>query len=224
LNYVFQFGVVADNLPRLLGGAALTVKLSASAAALGLMIGILGAYLRSYGAKPVRLLVALYVEVFRNTPFLVQLFILYFSLPNLGLRLEANQAALIGMAINFGAYASEILRAGVDAVPKGQTEAGRALGLKRRQVFRRIVLFQALKIVYPALASQFVLLMLGSSVVAAISAEELTAVTNTLQSTTFRAFEFYFAATGIYLAMTLIFRAGLDALYWYAFLRGRAGA
>ncbi|MBI1779578.1 MAG: amino acid ABC transporter permease [Proteobacteria bacterium] len=221
MNYVFQFGIVVDNLPRLLAGAALTVKLAAAATVLGLAIGILGAYLRTNGPRALAWAVAVYIEVFRNTPFLVQLFILYFSLPSLGLRLEANQAALIGMAINFGAYASEILRAGVEAVPEGQIEAGRALGLGRVQVFRRIILFQAIRIVYPALASQFVLLMLGSSVVAAISAEELTAITNTLQSTTFRAFEFYFAATGLYLLMTLGFRAGLGGLYWYVFERGR---
>ena len=100
-------------------------------------------------------------------------------------------------------------------------EAARALGLKRLQIFRFIIIFPALKTVYPALASQFILLMLSSSVVSTISAVELTAITNSLQSTTFRAFEFYFVATGLYLAMALGFRAALSTIYWAAFQRGR---
>jgi polar amino acid transport system permease protein len=136
--------------------------------------------------------------------------------------LDANEAALAAMVANLGAYATEIVRAGIDAVPQGQIEAARALGLKRLYIFRFVVLFPALKTVFPALASQFILLMLGSSVVSAISAVELTAVTNSLQSTTFRSFEFYFAATALYLVMALGFRASLAAIYWLVFLRGRA--
>lgn len=223
MTYTFQFGVVLDNSPQLLAGAWLTIRLSAAAMALGLVVAIVCAFMRTAGPRPLRWLVLAYVETIRNTPFLVQLFIIYFSLPAIGLRFEANQAALIGMVVNLGAYATEIVRAGVESVPRGQVEAGRALGLARLQVFRFIVLFPALKAVFPALASQFILVMLGSSIVAAISAAELTAITNTLQSTTFRAFEFYFVATGIYLAMALGFRAVLGAIYWLVFVRGRAG-
>src|SRR5271166_125257 len=146
--------------------------------ALGLLVAIFCAYGKSAGPRPVRWLVAAYVELIRNTPFLVQIFIFYFSLP--------------------------------------------VIGLKRLQIFRFIIIFPALKTVYPALASQFILLMLSSSVVSTISAVELTAITNSLASTTFRAFEFYFVATGLYLAMALGFRAGLSAIYWAVFQRGRA--
>jgi polar amino acid transport system permease protein len=162
------------------------------------------------------------VEIIRNTPLLVQLFIIYFSLPGLGIRLEAEEAAVLGLSLNLGGYATEILRAGLDAIPKGQIEAGRALGLTRLQIFRLIMLFPALRIVYPALASQFVILLLGSSIVSAISAPELTGVTNTLQSTTFRAFEFYFVATGLYLLMAIAVRLALDGIQWLVFVRGRA--
>src|ERR1700726_3179975 len=148
--------------------------------------------------------------------------VFYFSLPVIGLRLTANTAALVAMTINLGAYASEIIRAGIEAIPQGQVEAARALGLKRLQIFCLVIIFPALKAVYPALASQFILLMLSSSVVSTISAVELTAITNSLQSTTFRAFEFYFVATGLYLAMALGFRAGLSTIYWAVFQRGRA--
>jgi polar amino acid transport system permease protein len=212
VNYVFQFGVVFDNLPRLLHGALLTIELSAIAMTLGLALAVFFALLRNVGPRPIEWLIRAYIEIIRNTPFLIQLFIIYFSLPAIGIRLAAGQAAVLGMAINLAAYAAEILRAGIEAIPRGQIEAGQALGLKRTQIFRFVILVPALRVVYPALSSQFILLMLGSSVVSTISAEELTAITNTLQSTTFRAFEFYFAATAIYLAMALMFRFALDGL------------
>jgi polar amino acid transport system permease protein len=221
VNYVFQFNVVWEHFPELLTGALLTIQLSASAMALGLCLAVLCAYGKSAGPRPVRWLVAGYVELIRNTPFLVQIFIIYFSLPVIGLRLTANTAALFAMTVNLGAYAAEIVRAGIEAIPHGQIEAARALGLKRLHIFRLIIIFQALKTVYPALASQFILLMLSSSIVSTISAVELTAITNSLQSTTFRSFEFYFVATGLYLAMSLGFRGALSAIYWAAFQRGR---
>jgi polar amino acid transport system permease protein len=222
VKYVFHFDVVLDHWPELLDGAWLTIRLSAMAMVLGLAIAVVCAYARTAGPRFVRWLIAAYIEIIRNTPFLVQIFLIYFSLPGLGIRLDANEAALAAMVANLGAYATEIVRAGIDAVPQGQIEAARALGLKRLYIFRFVVLFPALKTVFPALASQFILLMLGSSVVSAISAVELTAVTNTLQSTTFRSFEFYFAATALYLVMALGFRASLAAIYWLVFLRGRA--
>lgn len=221
MNYAFHFNVVLDHLPELLDGAWLTIRLSAMAMAIGLALAVLCAYGKTAGPRPVRWLVSAYVELIRNTPFLVQIFIIYFSLPALGIRFDANQAALIAMVVNVAAYASEIVRAGIDAVPQGQVEAARALGLTRLQIFRLVVIFPALKTVFPALASQFILLMLGSSVVSAISAVELTAVTNSLQSTTFRSFEFYFFATGLYLVMALGFRAALGVIYWSVFHRGR---
>jgi polar amino acid transport system permease protein len=222
VKYVFHFDVVLDHWPELLDGAWLTIRLSAMAMVLGLAIAVVCAYARTAGPRFVRWLIAAYIEIIRNTPFLVQIFLIYFSLPGLGIRLDANEAALAAMVANLGAYATEIVRAGIDAVPQGQIEAARALGLKRLYIFRFVVLFPALKMVFPALASQFILLMLGSSVVSAISAVELTAVTNSLQSTTFRSFEFYFAATALYLVMALGFRASLAAIYWLVLLRGRA--
>ncbi len=220
MSYVFQFGVVWDNFPRLITGAWLTLVLSLSSAVAGLVLAAVCAFVLNNAPPPVRALVRSYIEVFRNTPFLVQLFVLYFSLPAIGIRMDANQAAFVGMTLNFGAYATEIIRAGLGAVPAGQIEAGRALGLRSLQIFRLVLIPQALRIVYPALTSQFVLLMLGSSVVAAISAEDLTAFTNSLQSTTFRSFEFYFVATGIYFSMAMGFKLLFAGLHWWLFLRG----
>jgi polar amino acid transport system permease protein len=220
-SYVFQFGIVWDHWPRLLDGAWLTLWLSGAAIGIGMVLSVLLAFGRRDGPRWVRAAVGAYVEAIRNTPFLVQLFLLYFSLPALGLRLDAMEAALIGMSLNFAGYGCEIVRGGMEGVPRGQVEAARALGLSPARTFLHIIAPQALAIAWPALASQAVLLMLGSSLVSAISVEELTAVTNSLQSTTFRAFEFYFVATAMYLAMALALRMLLDGLHWLFFRRGR---
>jgi polar amino acid transport system permease protein len=221
VHYVFHFNVVWDHWRELADGAWLTIRLSALAMIIGLAVATVCAYAKAAGPSAVRWVVATYVEVIRNTPFLVQIFIIFFSLPALGVSMDANQAALAAMVVNFGAYGTEILRSGIEAISHGQIDAAKALGLTRLQTFRYVVLFPALKIVFPALASQFILLMLASSVVSAISAVELTAVTNSLQSTTFRPFEFYFVAAGLYLVMALGFRALLGAIYWILFVRGR---
>src|SRR6476620_12705903 len=133
MTYVFQFGIVFDKFPSLLEGALLTIRLAAMAMVFGLLVAVICADLRTSGPKPLRLLVGAYVEGIRNTPFLVQLYIIFFSLPALGIRFEANQAALVAMVISFGAYGTEIVRAGVQSVPVGQIEVGLALGLKRLQ-------------------------------------------------------------------------------------------
>jgi polar amino acid transport system permease protein len=219
VHYAFHFNVVWDHWHDLAEGAWLTVRLSALAMVIGLVVATACAYAKAAGPSPLRWTIAAYVEAIRNTPFLVQIFIIYFSLPALGISVGANEAALAAMVVNFGAYGTEILRAGIESITHGQIDAARALGLTRLQTFRYVILFPALKTVFPALASQFILLMLASSVVSAISAVELTAVTNSLQSTTFRPFEFYFVVTGIYLLMALGFRAVFGGIYWIVFMR-----
>jgi polar amino acid transport system permease protein len=223
VHYVFQFGVVQDNWQALAEGALATLWMSVAALALGLLIATACTYAAGSRVRTLRALVRGYIEVIRNTPLLVQLFIVYFSLPALGIRLDADEAAVLGLALNFGGYAAEILRSGIEAVPRGQVEAATALGLKRMRIFRHVVLFPAIRVSYPGLAAQFILILLGSSVVSAISAEELTSTVNSLQSTTFRSFEFYFAATLIYLGMAAAARLLLDAVYWLGFTRGRPG-
>jgi polar amino acid transport system permease protein len=233
VSYVFQFGVVAEHFPRLLQGAWRTIWLTVLATLIGTALGIACAFLQRSRWRVVRSVVRGYVEFIRNTPFLIQLFVIFFSLPDvifwlgravgldLLVRLDPVVAALIGMSISLGGYATEIVRGGIDSVPRGQIEAGTALGLTKLQIFRLVILFPALKTAYPALASQFVLLLLGSSLVSAISVEELTGMMNTLRSTTFRDFEFAFVVTVLYLVMALSFRGLLGAVYWLAFARGR---
>jgi polar amino acid transport system permease protein len=207
VNYVFQFGTVWPELDKLVLGTWLTLRLSAMTMVLGLAVGVLGALAKASSWRVLRAFVHGYVEAVRNTPFLVQLLLVYLGLPALGLRLSPDQAALLAMVVNLGAYATEIVRAGIEAVPHGQIEAGRALGLRPRHIFRFVVLVPALRTVFPALGSQFILIMLASSVVSVISAEELTAVADTIIARNFRSFEFYFIITGIYLVLSLAFQA-----------------
>lgn len=213
MNYNFQFQDVFAAWPLLLRGTWITVQLSLTATVLGLAVAIVCAWAKTSGPAPARWVVNAYIELIRNTPFLVQLFFFFFALPALGLRWSAHAAALVAMVVNLGAYATEIIRAGIESVPRGQVEAGLALNLKRHQVFRFVILKPALKAIYPALTSQFILLMLSSAVVSAISADDLTSVAANLQSQTFRSFEIYIVVTAIYLALALSFSALFRMVY-----------
>jgi polar amino acid transport system permease protein len=157
--------------------------------------------------------------VIRNTPFLVQMFMIFFGLPTVGVRLDANTGALLAMVLNGSAYTIEIVRAGILSVSHGQVEASTALGLHRLQTFRLVVLPQALRVVLPPLSSQFILLMLNSSVCSAISADELTSAALDIQSRTFRAFEAFIVAAAIYFALSLAFSAAFATIERLAFGR-----
>lgn len=213
MNYSFQFGDVFAAWPLLVKGTLNTIELSMLAMVLGLMVAIVCAWGKTAGPKPARWVINAYIELIRNTPFLVQLFFFFFALPALGLRWSAFAAALVAMVVNLGAYATEIIRAGIESIPKGQIEAGLALNLKRHEIFRFVILKPALRTVYPALASQFILLMLSSAVVSAISADDLTSVAANLQSQTFRSFEIYIVVAGIYLLLALSFSALFRVIY-----------
>jgi len=223
VGYVLQFGVVWREFDTLLLGAWLTVRLSALAMVLGLAVGVAGALALLSRWRAARAAARVYVEAIRNTPFLVQVLFVYLGLPSIGLRLRPDQAALAAMVINLGAYATEIVRAGVKAVPSGQLEAGRALGLSPWQLFRHVVWLPALRAIFPALGSQFILVMLASSVVSVISAEELTAVADTMVARNFRSFEVYLIVTGLYLAMCLAFQAAFAAIHRSLFARWSGG-
>lgn len=215
-----QFGVVWAAFDQLLLGAWLTIRLTAQAIVLGMLIAITCAWATTGGGPWARRIVGGYVEVIRNTPFLLQLYFFFFGLPAIGIRLPPTQAALLTMVINLGAYAAEIMRAGIQSIPHGQTEAGRALGLKPFQIFRLVILPPTLRAVYQPLAGQFTMVLLGSSVTSAISANELTSAANLLQSINFRTFETYLVVTFMYLAMVFAFRGVLAA--GFVLLRGQA--
>jgi polar amino acid transport system permease protein len=217
MSYTFQFRDVFAAWQFLLAGLGTTLYLAAVTMILGLAIGVAGAAARIYGGLVLRSLVATYVEVIRNTPFLVQLFIVFFGLPSLGLRLDAMTAALISLTINLGAYSVEIVRAGLEAIPRTQIEAGHSLGLSGVQVFRYIIIFPALKLMFPALASQFILLMLATSIASQISVPELFHAASIIQSRTFRDFEVFTVIAVLYLALALLLRGAFAVIYKLAF-------
>jgi polar amino acid transport system permease protein len=219
MSYNFKFSALLPYTDQILRGIALTLELSVVTMMIGLLIGLLVALGRSSPMPAIRGAVQAYVEAIRNTPLLVQLFLVFFGLPSLGIRLDANTAATIALSINLGAYTGEILRAGFESIRTSQVEAGRSLGLTAGQTFRHVVLFPAIKAIYPALASQFVLLMLATSVVSSIGATELFHEAAFIDSRTYRSFETYALITLAYLVMTLVLRALFSAIYWLVFVR-----
>jgi polar amino acid transport system permease protein len=189
-----------------------TVALSAAAMAFGMLIGTLGATARMSSAGVPRAIARGYVELIRNTPFLVQIYIIYFGLPTLGLRLGPIPAGLLSLSIYAGAYITEIVRAGLQSIDRGQIEAARALGLSGYRIFRHVVLKPALAAVYPSLTSQFILIMLASSVVSTVSVPELTGAANDVQGLTFRSLEAYLVVAAVYIALTAAFKSVFAAV------------
>ncbi|BAP45953.1 amino acid ABC transporter permease [Pseudomonas sp. LJDD11] len=207
-----NFSALLPYWPELLAGLWVTIQLTVLATVGGVSLGILGAALRSGRPGLASRLWGCYVELIRNTPFVVQLFFIVFGLPALGLKLTAGEAALLAMLINLGAYSTEIIRAGIQVTPRGQWEAGRVLGLSRSQTFLRVVLPPSLKRIYPALVSQCIIVMLGSSVVSQVSHEELTFAASLIQSRTFLSFEVYLVTALMYLALSIAMRQLLLAI------------
>ena len=202
MNYHLDFGPVMEGFPALLWGCAGTLGLALAGMALAIVIGIGGVIVRDSRFLPGRWLVIAFVELIRNTPFLVQIFFIFFALPLAGLRLDPTPTAIIALGINGGAYAIEIIRGGVQSINKGQVEAGLALGLRKFEVFRLIVMKPALRAIFPSLTSQFVLLTLTTSIASAVSAYELTSVAKRIESDSFRSFEVYGTVTLLYLVMS----------------------
>src|SRR6187402_871763 len=205
-----DFMAVLSQWPLLAIGVAWTLGLTAISSVLGMFMGMAFAWARASGPTWLRWVVGTYVELIRNTPFIVQLFFIFFGLPAAGFKLSPEVASVIAMVMNLGAYATEIIRAGIEATPKGQIEAAVSLALSRAQVFLRVVLPPALKKVWPSMVSQIIIVMLGSAVCGQISTEELSYAANLIQSRNFRAFEAFMIATAIYLALSIALRRLLN--------------
>jgi len=203
LSYEIAWDLVASSIPALLKGAVGTLELTALSVSIGLVVGISGAAARVGAIPALRSLTRAYVEIIRNTPMLVQLYFVYYGLPRLGLRLDSDLTALIALSLYCGAYVVEIIRAGIEAVPRGQVDAARALGLSEFSVFSRVVLPQALRTSFPALGGQVIVMLKISSLASVIGAVELTYFAIDLVAQTYRAFEFYALVGLIYLCLTL---------------------
>ncbi|MEO9335897.1 amino acid ABC transporter permease [Mesorhizobium sp. SB112] len=201
-----DFTAILARWQMLADGLMLTIQLAAVTTLTGFLIGTFCAIARRSDVVFLKRIAAFYVEAIRNTPFLVQIFVVYFGLSSLGFSFSAVTVAIIALTINVGAYTAEIMRAGFDSIHRGQWEAGECLGLSRAQTYWHVALRPAMERMYPSLTSQFILLMLASSVTSQISAEELTAAANFIQSETYRPFETYIVVALIYLALSLVMR------------------
>lgn len=200
----FDWSLIWDNIPILLQGAVITIQITVMAVGCGFFIGMIAALANLSRFKTVRLLVKCYVELFRGTPLLVQIFMIYFALPMvIGQSINPYVAAVTACSINSGAYVSEIFRAGIQSIDKGQMEAGRSLGLTWAQTMRYIVMPQAFKAIIPPLGNEFIAMMKDTSLVSVIGFEELTRRGQLIIARTYGSFEIWTAVAIIYLIMTL---------------------
>ena len=200
----FNWGLIADNLPLLLQGALVTVEITAMSVGCGFFIGLLVSLANLSKFSLVRLLAKCYVDIIRGTPLLVQIFLIYFALPMItGQRIDPFIAAVTACSINSGAYVSEIFRAGIQSIDKGQMEAGRSLGLTWGQTMRYIIMPQAFKAIIPPLGNEFIAMLKDSSLVSVIGFEELTRRGQLFIAKTYASFEIWGTVAVIYLIMTV---------------------
>lgn len=212
MQYEFNFSVVYSQFDQLLLGCLWTLSMSLTSTVVGIVVAIVIILMRTSHMPLLPIVADLYVQVFRNTPFLVQIYFVYFGFPALGIRFDPDTAALIALSANFAAYSSEIIRGAIASIPRGQSDAGLALGLSSLQTFFYVILIPAVRKVYPALVSQFIMLMLMTSIASSVGAMELTFVGQEIEYRTYRSFEVYFTLSAIYLAMSVLMSACLSAV------------
>ncbi|ATU95486.1 amino acid ABC transporter permease [Phyllobacterium zundukense] len=221
MTYEFDFGAVLGYWPLLLQGTWTTLRLTLFSTVFGILIGAFCALVKTGGPQWARTIVGLYVEFIRNTPLLIQSYFLIFGIASMGLRLPILVGATIALTVNIGAYTTEIVRAGIESIHRGQLEAAECLGLSKVQTYLHIIIRPALERVYPALASQYVLLMLASSILSSVGVEELFGMSNRIQSDTFRNFEVFVVLGVLYLILAVVVRTGFSLLGLALFPRRR---
>lgn len=231
MNYRLQFGAVFQRMDMIWDRVITTCILALASILAGFLIGVICAWARLEGSRPASALAAVYVEFIRNTPFLAQLFLVAFGLPQflqmLGIFVRPTPffLATVALSLNLGAYLCEIVRAGLESIHKSQIEAAAGLALRPHQIFLRVKLPQALDRVYPALTGQFILHILGTSLVSSIAVQELTSMAGRIQAETFRTFETYFLVAVIYFGLAYLLRLILVtiALYLWPWRRAALG-
>lgn len=199
-----DYSVILDKLDIFVQGALITIKISAISLFFATILGIIIALFRMSNFKLLNIISKFYVWIMRGTPLVVQLFILYFGLPQIGMQLTPTIAGILGLSINTGAYISEIIRSGINAVDKGQLEAAQSLGMSYSKAMIRIIAPQVVKIIIPTLVNQFIITLKNSSLVSLVTITELFRVGEQFISTTFRSFEVYTTVAMLYLIMTSI--------------------
>lgn len=217
MNYTFQFNVVFQQLPYLLSGAVVSLQIAFVAFWLGAAAGLFGAIGKIYGGPWVRRLVGAYCVFFMNTPALVQIFFLYYALPDAGILLSPLAAVMIGLTLNSAAYLTEILRAGVLSVRRTELEAADTLGMSRMQTVRYVMLPHIAKTIYAPLSNFFIWIVLGSSLGAVFGVEELTGRALNISTSNLRSIETFTVVAGIYVVITFIASVALALVGRYAF-------
>ncbi|PTE06894.1 amino acid ABC transporter permease [Mesorhizobium helmanticense] len=217
MNYTFQFGVVFAQLPYLLGGALLTLEVAFLSFWLGAVIGLFGALGKMYGGRAIRWLINAYVVFFTNTPALVQIFFLFYALPDVGILLTPMTAVVIGLTLNSGAYLTDILRAGILSVRREEIETAQVLGMSGPQMVRFVILPHIAKTIYAPLSNFFIWLVLGSSLAAIFGVEELTGRAINISTQNLRTIETFSVIAVIYIALTFIASIALALVGRWAF-------
>jgi polar amino acid transport system permease protein len=195
-------------LPPLLLGVVVTMELTAASFLLAIVIGLIACFCRIAGRPVISKAATAYIEIIRGTPLLLQLFYIYYALPDVGIRLPAFYAGVAGLSVNFGAYLAELFRAGIQSVETGQTQAARSLGMTSGQVMRHVVLPQAFRNIFPALANYALVLVKESSLVAVLSVHELMRAGELLASSTFRTMKVFTLVGLIYLTVSYALSLG----------------
>jgi polar amino acid transport system permease protein len=212
MSYTLQYGQIWPYLPTLAAGALLSLQIAFIAFCGGLLIGTAGAAALSFGGGIVRRFVRAYVTFFTNTPQLVQIYFLYFALPDAGLLLSSYAAVLIGMTLNAGAYLTDIQRAGFESVRASEIEAAEVLGFSRLQRIRYVILPHVARVLFPPLSNQYILMTLGTSMAAIFGVEELTGRALNINAQTFRSIEVFSVTAAFYVLITLAATAALGLL------------
>ncbi|MBW4025442.1 MAG: amino acid ABC transporter permease [Proteobacteria bacterium] len=203
MHYVLHYGQITPYLPYLMGGMLISLALSILSFTGGMVIGLFFAMLRHEGGIPARL-VRCYVAFFTNTPQLVQIYVIYFGLPDFGILFSPFSAVLIGMTLNAAGYLTEILRGGLISVHQPELDAAETLNMNRLQTLRHVILPHLFRVTMPALTNQYILMTLGTSMAAIFGVEELTGRAFNINSTTFRSIEIFTTVAGLYVVVTFI--------------------
>ncbi len=212
MGYTLNFAVIWANLRELFGGLLLGLELALASLAIGTLIGIVGGFLSVGTVRSGRFLAAAYVAVVRNTPILVIVLMLYFALPDLGVRLDKVPSFIVALSLYSGAYLTEVFRAGLVAVPAGLVEAGKAIGLTRLRIAIYVVMPVMLRNVLPALGSTFISLFKDTSIAATIAVPELTFQARRINVESFRVVEAWTAASAFYIATCFLIAAALRGI------------
>lgn len=199
-----RWDIITERIPIFIQGALMTIELTVIAVGVGIFIGLLASLLKISRHKPLRFISGVYIDFFRGTPLLVQIYLIFYGLPQLiGYTPNPLTSGIIALSINSGAYIAEIFRAGIQSIDKGQMEASRSLGMSYGQAMRYVILPQAFKRIVPPLGNEFIAMLKDSSLVSVISLQELMLTGRTVVGATYRPFEVYITIAVVYLVLTL---------------------